>query len=127
MSKPFYIEAMIKSTENIPREREHMSTIETIAAQLGFALNDVKTIIHVLLQEADISVLKIEEMFKRHAWEQIALEAHSIKGSASNMQLSELTELSTALEIVAEQQDPQQVEMLINNIKSSLQQLHQQL
>jgi len=104
-----------------------MYNLENIAKQLGFGLNDVKTIVGVLLQEADTSILKIDEMFTRHAWEQIALEAHSIKGSAGNMQLTELMELSKALETAAHEKESQQVELLITKIKSSLRHLHQQL
>ncbi len=104
-----------------------MYNLESIAVQLGFGLDDVKTIVRVLVQEADTSMQKIKEMFKHHAWEQIALEAHSIKGSAGNMHLNELMELSKTLETAAQQQDTQQVESLINSINASLQQLHQQL
>ena len=105
----------------------NMYDLEVIAKQLGFGLDDVKTIIRVLLEEADKSILKIDEMFKHQAWEQIATEVHSIKGSAGNMQLIALSELSETLEQAAQMHDTQQVEMLINNIKSTLQQLHQQL
>jgi len=104
-----------------------MYDLEAIAKQLGFGLDDVKTIIGVLLQEAEASIQKIDEMFRHKAWEQIGVEAHSIKGSAGNMQLTTLSQLSMALEQAARAEDAQQVEMLINNIKSTLQQLKQQL
>ena len=104
-----------------------MYDLEAIAKQLGFGLNDVKTIVGVLLEEAESSILKIDEMFKHKAWEQIGLEAHSIKGSAGNMQLTTLSELGEGLEKAAQAQDAQQVEMLIHGIKATLQKLKQQL
>jgi HPt (histidine-containing phosphotransfer) domain-containing protein len=104
-----------------------MYDLETIAKQLGFGVDDVKAIVSVLLQEAEASMQKVEEMFKREAWEQIAVEVHSIKGSAGNMQLTTLSDLSIALETAAQAEDPQQTEVLIHELKSALQQLQQQL
>jgi len=104
-----------------------MYNLENIATQLGFGINDVKAIITVLVEEAEISLNKIKEMFKRDAWEQIGIEAHSIKGSAGNMQLTHLSELSAALEIAAKAQEKQKVEALINAVQDTLKQLHQAL
>jgi len=104
-----------------------MYNLEAIAASLGFEPKDVQMIVSVLLEDAEVSIEKISQMYEKEAWPQIGVEAHAIKGSAANMKLHELSQLSKALEEAAQQKDVKQVSMLIKKIQQELVSLRQAL
>ncbi len=97
-----------------------MYDLKHIAKELGFAPDDVKMIVTVLFEDAEKSMQEIEKMYEKKAWKQIAYEVHSIKGSAANMKLTELSQLALQLEQSAQDKDAQKVPVLINALKENL-------
>ncbi len=104
-----------------------MYDLKHIAKELGFAPDDVKMIVSVLFEDAEKSMQEIEKMYEKKAWKQIAYEVHSIKGSAANMKLTELSQLALQLEQSAQDEDAQKVSVLINALKENLLLLQQAL
>lgn len=97
-----------------------MYDLKYIAKELGFAPDDVKMIVTVLFEDAQKSMQEIEKMYEKKACKQIAHEVHSIKGSAANMKLTELSQLALQLEQAAQNEDLQKIPVLINALKENL-------
>ncbi len=104
-----------------------MYNLEEIAKTLGFALDDVRIIVTVLIEDAQSSIEQIEQMYTRQAWALISSEAHGIKGSAANMKLTDLSNQALALEEAAKKQDNVETKLYIEAIKSSISKIKESL
>ena len=104
-----------------------MYDLEAIANELGFGLDDVKLIVSVFANDTVDALTKIEAMYEDKAWGEIKNEAHAIKGSAGNMKLTPLYTLGKSLEDAALAGDEQLVSTLLDEIRTSVAQLQQEL
>ena len=104
-----------------------MYDLKAIASELGFGIDDVKTIVNVFANDTVDAITKIETMCEDKEWGQIKNEAHAIKGSAGNMKLTPLYTLGKSLEDAALAGDEQLVSTLLEQLKTSVAQLQQEL
>lgn len=104
-----------------------MYDLEAIASELGFGIDDVKTIVSVFANDTVDAIENIETMCQNKAWSEIKDEAHAIKGSAGNMKLTPLYTLGKSLEDAALASDESLVLTLLDELRTSVTQLQQEL
>lgn len=75
--------------------------IQKIADELDFDLEDVEMLLEVFLESANNSLVKLEEAIKINDIEGIIHTSHSIKGSAANLTLINISEIAKEIEYSA--------------------------
>lgn len=81
--------------------KEYIMDKDKLAAQLGFKRSDVDMLIAIFRKNAEVSISEMYTMIKQNNIQGIADAAHAIKGSAGNLKLDEIFELSKSIEIMA--------------------------
>lgn len=71
--------------------------IKQLAQSLDFDVEDVQMLLEVFFQSAQDNLNQLQIALKQDDYETLALASHSIKGSAANLELDEIS--SVALEI----------------------------
>lgn len=74
---------------------------DELAGQLGFKRSDIDMLIDIFKKNANVSLEEMHTMIKQNNMQGIADAAHAIKGSAGNLKLDKIFELSKNIEIMA--------------------------
>ena len=72
--------------------------LQTIADELDFDLEDVEMLVEVFLSEAKKNLVNLKKAIDTNNLEDIFRYAHSIKGSASNLTLQEISNIAKEME-----------------------------
>ncbi len=75
-----------------------MINLEKVAQQLGFELQEVQMLLEMFQETATQSMQTLESAIEAKDFEIIKQEAHSIKGSAANLMLDDIFNISKELE-----------------------------
>jgi HPt (histidine-containing phosphotransfer) domain-containing protein len=98
--------------------------LQKLADTFGFELDEVEMVIETFLQTSKKNLNDIKEAIENNDKEKLSQAAHSLKGSSSTLQLTEIAELAKEIEFSAKnnenidyQNQYEQLKELINNIK----------
>jgi len=72
--------------------------LQKIAEELEFDLEDVEMLFEVFLADANETLIPLREAVKRNDYENIFRLSHSIKGSASNILLTDIASSAQKIE-----------------------------
>ena len=72
--------------------------LQTIADELDFDLEDVEMLVEVFLSEAKKNLIDLKKAIDTNNLEDIFRYAHSIKGSAANLTLQEISNTAKKIE-----------------------------
>ncbi len=96
---------------------------QKIANNLEFDLEDVEMLLGVFLESTKDLLISLQTSIENNDYENIARASHSIKGSAANLTLMDISEIAKELETSARnkltinyQEKLDSLEKLINNI-----------
>jgi HPt (histidine-containing phosphotransfer) domain-containing protein len=78
-----------------------MIDIEALAQALDFEVADVEMLLELFVESAQVYLANIEDAISGKDLSSIAESAHAIKGSASNLMLTEIQELARQMESAA--------------------------
>ncbi len=78
-----------------------MVDFEMVAKELGFELEDVTMLLDMFIESCENSIAALESGIEGLDFALISSEAHSIKGSASNLMLEHLADLAFSIESAA--------------------------
>ena len=78
---------------------------EKMAKAIGLKSKHMPMLLESFLEEASISVIKLDTAITANDLVNIAADAHAIKGSAGNLRLNELYEMSKDMELAAKAND----------------------
>jgi len=97
--------------------------IEELASCIGVQAKHIPLLLGSFISESLGSLEQLHKAVEDKEYDKIAKIAHSIKGSAANLQLLSLSELARELELQAKEKDSdydylQQLEMLKKGIES---------
>ena len=76
--------------------------IENLANELDFEVDDVKMLIMNFLQVVTNDLLELSRAIESEDFEEIAHNAHSIKGSSANLRLKEVSLIAKEIELNAQ-------------------------
>lgn len=79
--------------------------LQQIAEKLEFDLEDVEMLIEVFIESASESLDSLSQAIANKDFDSILLAAHSIKGSAANLTLVEISELAKTIELNAREKN----------------------
>lgn len=71
---------------------------EAIAAQLGIPAQHISLLMGAFIEEAKGILDALESAIQTQDFKQIALHAHSIKGSSANLRIDEVSQIALKLE-----------------------------
>lgn len=91
--------------------------LQEIADKLDFDLEDIEMLIEVFLEDARESLDVLENAVKTNDIEEIFKSAHSIKGSAANLTLNEISELAREIELNAKENNTYNYEESYKKLK----------
>lgn len=77
--------------------------VELIAQTLGFDVEDVSMLLDMFVDNANESLEMLDTAINKSDFDTIKNAAHAIKGSASNLLLSEITTIAGEIEIAAKE------------------------
>ena len=75
--------------------------IQKIADELEFDLSDVEMLLDVFIETAEESLEVLDTAISTVNYSEICSASHSIKGSAANLKLLQVSELAKELEVAA--------------------------
>ncbi len=78
-----------------------MLDIEALAQEMGFEVEDVMMLVSMFVEGAQTSLEAIFQAIPATDLETLAQEAHSIKGSAANLKLENISKLALIIESAA--------------------------
>ncbi len=78
-----------------------MLNVEALAQEMGFEVEDVMMLVTMFVESAQTSLEAIFEAIPTGDLNTLAQEAHSIKGSAANLQLEAISKLALIIESAA--------------------------
>jgi len=78
---------------------------ETMAKAIGLKPKHVPMLLESFLEEATVAVEQLENAINANDLSTVSLQAHAIKGSAGNLRLNELYEMSKDMELAAKAND----------------------
>lgn len=78
---------------------------ETMAKAIGLKPKHIPMLLESFVEEATVSVVQLENAMSANDLTTVALQAHAIKGSAGNLRLNELYEMSKDIELAANAND----------------------
>ena len=81
--------------------KEYNLDRDGLAAKLGFKRSDIDMLINIFKKNANVSLEEMNRMIKQNNIQGIADAAHAIKGSAGNLKMDKIFELSKNIEIMA--------------------------
>lgn len=97
---------------------------DKLAAQLGFKRSDIDMLIGIFRKNAESSLKEMYTMIRQNNMQGIADAAHAIKGSAGNLKLNEIFELSKNIEIMAKTMKNEDYETHYDQLKNMLDRLN---
>jgi len=99
--------------------------LQKIADELDFDLEDVEMLLEVFLEGAEESLVELKNGVQTNNLENIFTSAHSIKGSASNLLLNDISDIAKEMENAARdnndinyQEKYDELNLLIQEIKN---------
>ena len=98
---------------------------DKLAAQLGFKRSDIDVLIKIFRKNTGTLIEEMGIMIKQNNMQGIADAAHAIKGSAGNLKLNEIFELSKSIEIMAKTTQNEDYEMYHDQLKEMLDMLNE--
>ncbi|HIP46895.1 MAG TPA: Hpt domain-containing protein [Campylobacterales bacterium] len=78
-----------------------MIDIRALAEALEFDIEDVKILLELFVENAQVSLANIEDAIETNDIQAIQNEAHAIKGSASNLMLADIQDMARDMENAA--------------------------
>lgn len=114
---------MQASAKSVDTQDPEMIDYEVLAAQMGVKSKHIPRLIQSFIAESTLMCEKLKEAIAAENYHEIAQCAHSIKGSAGNMQFTEVFESAKLVELRAQTQDKtfsyaQSLELLREEIAS---------
>ncbi len=97
-----------------------MLDIELLAEKLEFDLEDVQMLLNMFIENADESMITLKNAIEQNNFKEIKNSAHAIKGSASNLMLEEITQISADMEEFAKNELNADYRSLFTNLTSEL-------
>lgn len=91
--------------------------ITTIAETLGFEIEEVTILIEMFSENAEESLQTLQHAILTQDYEAIRQSSHAIKGSASNLLLTEIASLASTIEHAASNKEPITYEAKSNELK----------
>jgi len=93
---------------------------DKLAAQLGFKRSDIDMLINIFKKNAKASLEEMHTMIIQNNMQGIADTAHAIKGSAGNLKLDKIFELSKNIEVMATTKKNEAYEMYYDQLKNMI-------
>jgi len=100
-----------------------MLDLNKLATDLGFEVEDIHILLEMFIENANQSLEHIEGALQTGDLQTLSLEAHSIKGSAANLQLEEITQSAHIIEESAKQNLECDYQKIASQLKEQLQEL----
>ncbi len=97
-----------------------MLDLELLAEKLEFSLEDVQMLLNMFIENANKSMLTLNDALKQNNFKEIRNSSHAIKGSASNLMLEEITQISTYMEEFAKNELDANYKSLFTDLSSEL-------
>lgn len=97
---------------------------DKLAAQLGFKRTDIDMLIGIFIKNSKSSLEEMHKMIRQNNMQGIADTAHAIKGSAGNLKLNEIFELSKSIEIMAKTMKNEEYEAHYKQLNNMLDKLN---
>lgn len=89
--------------------------------------DELKEVLYVYLESTPETVLKLEQAVASKTLATVQSQAHSLKGSSANIGANDLSMLSAELEQKAKNNDAQNIDALLTQIKAESQSVEQAL
>ena len=99
--------------------------IQQIADILEFELEDVQMLMNMFLADAKESLINVQSAIEANDYQQIKNSAHSIKGSASNLMLEEISLMAQQIEQLAKTNTVADYRALFSNLALQLQSIEE--
>ncbi len=97
-----------------------MLDLELLADKLEFSLEDVQMLLNMFIENANESMITLENAIIQNNFNEIKNSSHAIKGSASNLMLEDITTISSKMEELAKNSIDADYESLFIKIKYEL-------
>jgi HPt (histidine-containing phosphotransfer) domain-containing protein len=97
-----------------------MPSIEEIANNLDFDIEDVTMLLDMFIENSKESLSKIQEGISTSNYELISNAAHAIKGSALNLTLEDVSKVAQRLEQCAKDKDQVDYTDLYNSLNHQI-------
>jgi HPt (histidine-containing phosphotransfer) domain-containing protein len=97
-----------------------MLDIELLAEKLEFDLEDVQMLLNMFIENANESMMTLKDAIEQNNFKEMKNSSHAIKGSASNLMLEEITQISADMEEFAENGLDADYRSLFTNLTSEL-------
>ena len=94
--------------------------IKALAEELGLEENDALRLVRTFIEATEQDLLLLERAFADQDADQVRMLAHHIKGSASNLELTAITEAALAIEEKARSNVLEDTEPQVTVIRSGL-------
>jgi HPt (histidine-containing phosphotransfer) domain-containing protein len=94
--------------------------LQKIADELEFDLEDIRMLLEVFLESAKDSLSALKEAIDKDDFEHIFIFAHSIKGSAANLTLMEISNVARDMEWNAREKKTIDYIQKFENLKKSI-------
>jgi len=96
---------------------------DKLAAKLGFKRSDIDMLINIFKKNANVSLEKMNIMIKQNNMQGIIDAAHAIKGSAGNLKMDKIFELSKNIELMAKTMKNEEYELHYAQLKKMITEL----
>lgn len=80
-----------------------MMDLEALSEALDFDIEDVAILIELFVENAQISLVNMDEAIREDDITTIQNEAHAIKGSAANLMLVDIQNMAREMEVAAKE------------------------
>lgn len=91
--------------------------LQKLADTFGFELDEVEMIIETFLQTSKKNLNDIKEAIENNDKETLSHAAHSLKGSSSTLQLTDISELAKEIELSAKNNEILDYQSKYNKLK----------
>ena len=100
-----------------------MIDLNSIASQLGFELEDIQMLVEMFIDSSKQSLQEMESALTNNDLKQLSAHAHSIKGSAANLTLEEISDIALSIEESANNQSDFNYKEAVSKLKNLIEDL----
>jgi len=100
-----------------------MIDLNSIASQLGFELEDIQMLVEMFIDSSKQSLQEMESALTNNDLKQLSAHAHSIKGSAANLTLEEISDIALSIEESANNQSDFDYQEAVSKLKKLIEDL----
>jgi len=86
-----------------------MKELNRLSEKLGFDEDDVLMLLELFLESSQVSLAQIEDAIEQNDFQKVYTESHSIKGSAANLMLADIVEISKELEVASKKEQKMKI------------------